>query len=188
MVKSAMATLHTYPARRCWTVASYLFNQDKIMLIKHKKLGMWLAPGGHVEADELPHVAAERECWEETGITVRALDAGPQVGSEVAENLPHPFLTNLHWISQENYRARTEGGDRSEKTKKDWGKGCEQHLCFLYLVEPAGSLQFKENVEETDGIGWFTLTEVADLETPFDVKEEIKQAFKEYDRVRSHHQ
>ena len=46
----------------------YLFDPAKhnILLVKHKGLGVWLPPGGHVEEGELPHIAALRETFEET--------------------------------------------------------------------------------------------------------------------------
>src|SRR5215469_10989935 len=48
----------------------YLFDpsQQNILLIKHKGLGVWLPPGGHVEEGELPHIAALRETFEETNL------------------------------------------------------------------------------------------------------------------------
>jgi 8-oxo-dGTP diphosphatase len=48
----------------------YLFDLSKqrILLVKHKGLGVWLPPGGHVEEGELPHVAALREAFEETNL------------------------------------------------------------------------------------------------------------------------
>jgi 8-oxo-dGTP pyrophosphatase MutT (NUDIX family) len=48
----------------------YLFDLSKqrILLVKHKALGVWLPPGGHVEEGELPHVAALRETFEETNL------------------------------------------------------------------------------------------------------------------------
>lgn len=168
-----MAHLQDFPAKHCFTVAAVLVHEHKVLLIKHKKLGIWLAPGGHVEGDELPHKAAEREFWEETGVKVTAVDTAPTVPSDVAENLPHPFLTNLHWVSRENYEARVNGGDRSEATQRNWGNGCEQHLCFLYLVKPQGSVAFHQNLEETAGIGWFSAEELKTLETPSDVKGEL---------------
>ncbi len=48
----------------------YIFDPSKenILLVKHKGLGVWLPPGGHVEEGELPQVAALRETFEETKI------------------------------------------------------------------------------------------------------------------------
>jgi 8-oxo-dGTP pyrophosphatase MutT (NUDIX family)/GNAT superfamily N-acetyltransferase len=39
-----------------------------VVLHRHKRLGSWLQPGGHVEAGESPAQAALRECEEETGL------------------------------------------------------------------------------------------------------------------------
>lgn len=48
-----------------------------IVLHRHKRLGLWLQPGGHLDHGEWPHQAALREAHEETGLAVRHLDAGP---------------------------------------------------------------------------------------------------------------
>jgi 8-oxo-dGTP pyrophosphatase MutT (NUDIX family) len=42
---------------------------QSILLVLHKKLGIWVQPGGHIEAsDELAVQAARREVLEETGV------------------------------------------------------------------------------------------------------------------------
>lgn len=41
-----------------------------ILLLKHRRLGIWLQPGGHLDAGETPWEAARRETREETGIEV----------------------------------------------------------------------------------------------------------------------
>ena len=46
-------------------------NGDKVALHLHKRLGMWLQPGGHIDKDESPADAAMREAEEETGLPVR---------------------------------------------------------------------------------------------------------------------
>lgn len=45
----------------------------------HKRHGIWLQPGGHLEADETPEAAALREAGEETGLPVRHPASGPQM-------------------------------------------------------------------------------------------------------------
>jgi ADP-ribose pyrophosphatase YjhB (NUDIX family) len=44
----------------CYTASATLIVEDKILLIKHKKLQTWLCPGGHIDPDETAHLAAER--------------------------------------------------------------------------------------------------------------------------------
>lgn len=44
---------------------------DKVALHLHKRLGIWLQPGGHVEAGETVAEAALREAHEEIGVPVR---------------------------------------------------------------------------------------------------------------------
>lgn len=39
-----------------------------ILLVDHKKAGLWLPSGGHVEIDEHPMDTVKRECMEELGI------------------------------------------------------------------------------------------------------------------------
>lgn len=46
-----------------------------VVLLKHKRLGIWLQPGGHIDPGETPWEAALRECREETGLDVAL--AGP---------------------------------------------------------------------------------------------------------------
>src|SRR3954469_7597056 len=41
---------------------------DHLLLVDHKKAGLWLPSGGHVEPDEHPHATVTREAWEELHI------------------------------------------------------------------------------------------------------------------------
>ena len=44
----------------------------RLLLVKLADTGTWLFPGGAIDPDELPADAAVRECYEETGLLVRA--------------------------------------------------------------------------------------------------------------------
>ena len=54
-----------------FTVACFVVHEGHVLLHRHAKLGLWLPPGGHIEAHELPDDAARRETLEETGLQVR---------------------------------------------------------------------------------------------------------------------
>ena len=47
-----------------------------VVLLKHKRLGLWLQPGGHIDAGETPWDGARREAAEETGLDVSFADVG----------------------------------------------------------------------------------------------------------------
>ncbi len=58
---------------RHFTATAYVVFGGRTLLIWHKKLGMWLPPGGHCEPNEDPVQAAEREAEEESGLAVRVI-------------------------------------------------------------------------------------------------------------------
>ena len=162
--------------RFCWTVVGIPIHKGKVLMVKHKKLGIWLCPGGHMEEGELPHQAAERECLEETGVQTQVVSAQPQPASTDSEYLPSPRYANLHWISRENYDARLTSKDPSAPhPSKKWPRGCEQHFSFIYMLAPTGGLEYTQNMRETDGIGWFSAEKVATLDTVDGIREEILQ-------------
>lgn len=52
--------------------------RNAVLLVLHKKVGLWLQPGGHVDDDD-PSLAAAalREATEETGVAGLVVDPGP---------------------------------------------------------------------------------------------------------------
>lgn len=159
-----MVDLSAENVKRCQTACGFVFHLNQVLLIKHKKLGIWLAPGGHVEANELPHVCAIREVYEETGLRAKVQSASPLLKGSQSQYMPMPFAINLHWINR-------------EKNNK-WPRGCEQHYVLAYLMSPIDTLIINQNLEETVGIGWFTFKEAQKLETTEDIKKEIQLGFK----------
>ncbi len=61
--------------QRHFTVTGFVSAQGRTALHWHK-FGMWLPPGGHVEANEDPVEAVLREVKEETGLDVEIVPAG----------------------------------------------------------------------------------------------------------------
>jgi 8-oxo-dGTP diphosphatase len=49
----------------------------QLLLVDHRKAGLWLPSGGHVEPDEHPRVTVERELFEELQIEARFLCSEP---------------------------------------------------------------------------------------------------------------
>lgn len=54
------------------TASAVVIGPRGVLLHHHKRLGMWLQPGGHVDPGETPEQAALRETLEETGFTCTA--------------------------------------------------------------------------------------------------------------------
>ena len=50
------------------TASAFVVSALGVVLVRHRLLGLWVQPGGHVEPDESPHAAACREVAEETGL------------------------------------------------------------------------------------------------------------------------
>jgi 8-oxo-dGTP pyrophosphatase MutT (NUDIX family) len=166
--------LQDTPAKRCLTVNAWLVHHNKVLLIRHKLLQLWLAPGGHVEQNELPHQAAEREFFEETGLKVRVISAFPVLPSlSGTENLPLPFLNNLHWINRPGEHKKRRNGDV-----------CEQHYAFGFFVEALESLdrigRAADPDEGIEAVRWFTLSELKKADTHDIIRQEASYAIKHH--------
>ena len=61
------------------TASAVVVGSRGTLLHLHKRLGLWLQPGGHIETTESPDCAAIREAREETGIDVVHIAGGPDL-------------------------------------------------------------------------------------------------------------
>jgi 8-oxo-dGTP pyrophosphatase MutT (NUDIX family) len=56
------------------TASALVVSSRGVILHRHLLLGIWIQPGGHVDASESPEAAALRETLEETGLVARHFD------------------------------------------------------------------------------------------------------------------
>jgi 8-oxo-dGTP pyrophosphatase MutT (NUDIX family) len=61
------------------TGSAIVIGSRGVVLHLHKRLGIWLQPGGHIEPGELPWDGALREAREETGLDVAHPRGGPDL-------------------------------------------------------------------------------------------------------------
>ncbi|WP_202876933.1 NUDIX hydrolase [Ornithinimicrobium humiphilum] len=100
-----------------FTVATFVVHDGHVLLHPHRKLGLWLPPGGHIEPHELPDDAARRETLEETGLPV-SLVGSPGI-DHLAPGAPRQLL-------------RPEGIQ-----VEDISPG-HQHIDLIYFAVPDG--------------------------------------------------
>jgi 8-oxo-dGTP pyrophosphatase MutT (NUDIX family) len=96
MIKPDIYSPHPLPALhnipRHFTASAVVLADNHILLVHHRRIGAWLPPGGHIEPDEMPHEAAQRETLEETGVEIEVVSVPlPLTGDSDAFILPSPL-------------------------------------------------------------------------------------------------
>jgi 8-oxo-dGTP pyrophosphatase MutT (NUDIX family)/GNAT superfamily N-acetyltransferase len=61
------------------TASAIVIGELGVVLHLHKRLGLWLQPGGHIDPGEQPWQAAVREAREETGLPIEAAGDPPDL-------------------------------------------------------------------------------------------------------------
>lgn len=91
--------------RYCLVATAYVVRDGKTLLLKHKKLGMWLPPGGHVEPGETPDEGVRREVREETGLEIDfvAPPRAPVMNNGRVESLHEPQRVQVEEIPGHNH-------------------------------------------------------------------------------------
>ncbi len=123
-----------------FTTSVYIVHDSKVLLHKHRVLGIWLPPGGHIELDEDPNEAAVREAKEETGLDVKLHGEAMSYDTpyKARELIPPRFL-NRHFFDD----TRTH-----------------EHVDLCYLARPLNDVsEAKEEIEGAE-LRWFTAAEL----------------------------
>ncbi len=124
---------------REFTVAVFVVHEERVLLHRHRRLGMWLPPGGHIDPGELPDEAAIRETLEETGVAIELVEAPLALDITLAIDEPSPL------------RLIQPLGIQLE----DIGPG-HQHIDLVYVARPVPG-QPIQLLAETGGadLAWY---------------------------------
>jgi 8-oxo-dGTP pyrophosphatase MutT (NUDIX family) len=144
---------------RHFTATTFVVKNQKVLLHRHPKQSLWLPPGGHIERDELPHVAAKREVQEETGLRVRLhseAEAAALALEMACEVVPQPAFILVEDINP-----------------------FHQHIDFTYFarlpseIEAAG---LEADVWRSNGFDWFSLDGLNGADVPENVRVGARRA------------
>ena len=133
--KYIMSHIHTRSGQIDFVVNIYVVYDNKVLLRLHEKHHKWLTPGGHVELNETPEVAAVREVQEEVGlaVTLWSGNKAPLTGAlpmEKYQELIPPYYMNIHKINDEHrhitlgYFAKAEISVIKEPKTHEKSGGC----------------------------------------------------------------
>lgn len=99
------------------TVTAFVSTPQATLLHWHRKVGLWLPPGGHVEPGEDPVQAVRREALEETGLEIDILHCAPCYQFAEPEQVTPPVTIMV------------EPGEPSESP-------AHQHIDMIYFARP----------------------------------------------------
>jgi len=83
-----------------FTVAIFVVQDSRVLLIHHRKLDKWLPLGGHIELEEDPEQAALRETREESGLEVELIGERPPTTEPGTRALIAPRFLDIHRITE----------------------------------------------------------------------------------------
>ncbi len=126
-----------------WTTGVFIVKDGKILMVKHKKFGCWVCPGGHIELHEDPSQAARREVREETGLEIEFVGESPvDFKDHRVQCLERPRFVDIHDVP---------------------GTTGHRHIGLAYFARPVSG-EVTLEAEAHDDIGWFSANEVATMD------------------------
>lgn len=135
--------------RYCLVVSSFAVREGRVLLIKHKRLGLWLAPGGHVDEGETPEQAALRELREETGLEADfAAAPSGRATEDGVEPLRLPFHMQVEPIPGHNHHLNLVYALRARPGEVDPGPGESREWRWHSAADLAGA-HVRAEVRET---------------------------------------
>lgn len=161
-----MAHIHTEPGQYDLTVSAYIVHtgvEPRLLLHRHKVLGVLMQPGGHVELTETPWQAITHEILEETGYDMGQLEVfQPRIGLPFSAEYgwhPHPVAVRSfrfgdldHFHTDLVYAFLT-----SESPKHPVAEGESPSLTWITESE-LSALPPEETYEDVRQLGLYVLT------------------------------
>jgi len=150
----------TTAVERQFVATGFVVDGDRTLLLFHRKLQMWLPPGGHIDEGETPDAAVVREVKEETGLEVEIVSETeqPLVPAAGVEQLERPRIIQLEDIPDP--------------------KGFHQHIDLIYFCRPTGG-RLNPAEAELEQLRWFSYEELADPAITDEVREHARRAIEE---------
>jgi len=128
--------------KKHFTASAIIIKESKVLLVYHKKLDIWLYPGGHVEENETPDETVIREVTEETGLVVEIIGEKDENLADVNADvsvLHQPYVLLCELV------------------------GDHYHNDMVYLCRIKSETELKHNAQESEAIGFFGLSELDNI-------------------------
>lgn len=132
---------------RHFTVTAFVSTQGRTLLHWHRKVGLWLPPGGHIEPNETPIEAVLREALEETGMQVEIVPTSTSFAYPDPPQLPVPATIMVEPI-------RSFGGEAAH-----------HHIDLIYFTRPRDVEDAAQTSTPEGSWRWITRAELED-DTP----------------------
>jgi 8-oxo-dGTP pyrophosphatase MutT (NUDIX family) len=126
-----------------FTASALIVHNCRVLLLYHKKLDIWLYPGGHVEKNETPEQTVLREVMEETGLKVEIIGQKDKSLADIETDVsvlhnPYAILCEL--------------------------VGNHYHNDIIYLCEISGDLnELKCDKAESNDIKFFGINDLKNI-------------------------
>ena len=125
-----------------FTVAIFVIQNSRVLLIHHRKLDKWLPLGGHIELEEDPEQAAVREAREDSGLEVELIGERPPTTEPGTRALIAPRFLDIHRITETH-----------------------EHIGMIYWARPRNGTLTLAELEHHD-LRWCSSAELDALQPP----------------------
>jgi 8-oxo-dGTP pyrophosphatase MutT (NUDIX family) len=141
---------------RHFTASAIVLNDhQRVLLVHHNKLKQWLYPGGHIDPNEDPAQAAQREVLEETSLHTQVI-CDPL--------FTHPAVT-----------THAPPYTIIEMDVSDSKVGPHRHIDLVYVLR-AASGELAAQLDEVGAAQWVPLADLAGLDTPAELPALVTEA------------